>query len=103
MFVAGLRVTDAATMEVAEMVLCGSINKRIAAGITLAGGRAVGLSGKDDGLGRARRKQHIQVDSTLESWPRSTSGSWGSRMPCASRSSRGFSTRVSCPRLRLSH
>lgn len=63
-FVAGLRVTDAATMEVAEMVLCGSINKRIAAGITLAGGRAVGLSGKDDGLVRARRKQHIQVDST---------------------------------------
>ena len=54
-FVAGLRVTDGATMEVAEMVLCGSINKRIAAGITVAGGRAVGLSGKDDGLVRARR------------------------------------------------
>ena len=47
-FVAGLRVTDSATMDAAEMVLCGSINKQIASSITLAGGRAVGLSGKDD-------------------------------------------------------
>ena len=47
-FVAGLRVTDSATMDAAEMVLCGSINKQIASSITLAGGRAVGLSGKED-------------------------------------------------------
>jgi len=55
-FVDGLRVTDPATMEVAEMVLCGSINKQIASSITMAGGRAVGLSGKDDGLVRAEQK-----------------------------------------------
>ena len=47
-FVAGLRVTDSATMDAAEMVLCGSINKQIASSITLAGGRAVGLSGGED-------------------------------------------------------
>jgi acetylglutamate kinase len=47
-FVAGLRVTCPATMDAAEMVLCGSINKQIASSITLAGGRAVGLSGKED-------------------------------------------------------
>ena len=47
-FVAGLRVTDSATMDAAEMVLCGSINKQIASSITLAGGRAVGLSGAED-------------------------------------------------------
>src|ERR1700760_686879 len=50
-FVDGLRVTDAATMEVAEMVLSGAINKEIANWITLAGReadvRGVGLSGKD--------------------------------------------------------
>ncbi|MCI3181834.1 acetylglutamate kinase [Caulobacter sp. CCUG 60055] len=50
-FVDGLRVTDAATMEVAEMVLSGAINKEIANWITLAGAeadvRGVGLSGKD--------------------------------------------------------
>jgi acetylglutamate kinase len=50
-FVDGLRVTDAPTMEVAEMVLSGAINKEIANWITLAGAeadvRGVGLSGKD--------------------------------------------------------
>jgi acetylglutamate kinase len=46
----GLRVTDAPTLEVAEMVLCGLINKSIASLIKRAGARAVGISGKDDGL-----------------------------------------------------
>ncbi len=46
-FVAGKRVTDAATVEVVEMVLSGRINKRIVAAINGQGGRAVGLSGKD--------------------------------------------------------
>lgn len=55
-FVNGLRVTDSATMEVAEMVLCGSINKKIASSITMAGGRAVGLSGKDDHMVTASQK-----------------------------------------------
>jgi len=51
----GLRVTDAPTMEVVEMVLAGSINKQIVRAITAAGGKAVGLSGADAGLLRARK------------------------------------------------
>jgi len=46
-FVGGKRVTDAATMEVVEMVLSGSVNKRIVTAINRQGGKAVGLSGKD--------------------------------------------------------
>jgi acetylglutamate kinase len=61
-FVDGLRVTDAPTMEVAEMVLSGLLNKRIVAGINAAGGRAVGLSGKDAGLIRARKLQRTKQD-----------------------------------------
>lgn len=54
-FVDGLRVTDAATMEVVEMVLAGSINKQIVSAINAAGGSAVGLSGKDARLLGARK------------------------------------------------
>src|SRR6056297_1893792 len=46
-FEGGKRVTDAATVEVVEMVLSGSVNKRIVQAINMQGGRAVGLSGKD--------------------------------------------------------
>ena len=49
-FVGGKRVTDAATMEVVEMVLSGQVNKRIVQAINGQGGRAVGLSGKDANL-----------------------------------------------------
>ena len=49
-FVNGKRVTDAATMEVVEMVLSGSVNARIVQAIAAQGGRAVGLSGKDSAL-----------------------------------------------------
>ncbi|WP_299378192.1 acetylglutamate kinase [uncultured Tateyamaria sp.] len=49
-FVNGKRVTDAATMDVVEMVLSGIVNKRIVQAINRAGGRAVGLSGKDANL-----------------------------------------------------
>ena len=49
-FVNGKRVTDDATMEVVEMVLSGSVNKKIVQAINDQGGRAVGLSGKDDKL-----------------------------------------------------
>ncbi|MGR3503005.1 acetylglutamate kinase [Pseudaestuariivita sp.] len=49
-FVNGKRVTDTATMEIVEMVLSGSVNKRIVQAICAAGGRAVGLSGKDAGM-----------------------------------------------------
>ncbi len=54
-FVNGLRVTDAETMEVVEMVLAGRVNKHLVTLIQQAGGRAVGLSGKDARLLQARR------------------------------------------------
>ena len=50
----GLRVTDAATMDVVEMVLVGRVNKEIVALINQSGGLAVGLCGKDGNLIRAR-------------------------------------------------
>ncbi|MCT8330121.1 acetylglutamate kinase [Albidovulum sediminis] len=49
-FVRGKRVTDKATVEVVEMVLSGLVNKRIVQAINDQGGRAVGISGKDDDL-----------------------------------------------------
>ncbi|WP_310497630.1 acetylglutamate kinase [Sandarakinorhabdus sp.] len=61
-FVDGLRVTDAATAEVAEMVLAGSINKEIVAFIAAAGGRAAGISGKDAGLVKARKVSRTKKD-----------------------------------------
>ena len=61
-FVDGLRVTDAATVEIVEMVLSGSINKQIVAAISAAGGKAVGLSGKDAGLIRAQRLTRTKKD-----------------------------------------
>jgi acetylglutamate kinase len=54
-FVDGLRVTDAATAEVAEMVLAGAINKELVSWIGRAGGTAVGISGKDAKLVTARK------------------------------------------------
>ncbi|WP_443018451.1 acetylglutamate kinase [Sphingomonas sp. 8AM] len=54
-FVDGLRVTDAETAQIAEMVLAGSINKEIVSWIGRAGGRAVGISGKDAGLVQAEK------------------------------------------------
>ncbi len=67
-FVDGLRVTDRATVEIVEMVLSGSINKEIAAAINSAGGRAIGLSGKDASLIRARqlKRKHKDPDSNIE-------------------------------------
>jgi acetylglutamate kinase len=54
-FVAGMRVTDRETMDVVEMVLGGLVNKEIVSLINRHGGKAVGLSGKDGGLIRARK------------------------------------------------
>jgi acetylglutamate kinase len=54
-FIDGLRVTDEATISVVEMVLAGGINKVLVAAIAGAGGRAVGVSGKDGGLLTARK------------------------------------------------
>jgi acetylglutamate kinase len=54
-FSGGLRVTDAATVEIVEMVLAGSINKQIVSHINQAGGKAVGLCGKDGNMVIARK------------------------------------------------
>lgn len=61
-FVDGLRVTDEAAVEVVEMVLTGKINKQIVSGINAAGGRAVGISGKDGNLVLARKIDHRTKD-----------------------------------------
>ena len=67
-FIDGLRVTDKATVEIVEMVLCGSINKQIVTEINEAGGNAIGLSGKDGSLIQARKlkKTHRMSDSNIE-------------------------------------
>jgi acetylglutamate kinase len=61
-FIDGLRVTDAATVEIVEMVLSGSINKELVTAINKAGGHAVGLSGKDADLIRARKLERTRRD-----------------------------------------
>jgi len=68
----GLRVTDAATMEIVEMVLAGAINKSIVRGINAAGGKGVGLSGVDANLltaipaTRTRRDPDSQLEKVLD-------------------------------------
>jgi acetylglutamate kinase len=61
-FAAGLRVTDAATVEIVEMVLAGSINKQIVGFINEAGGRAVGLCGKDGNMLLAKKLTRTFID-----------------------------------------
>jgi acetylglutamate kinase len=61
-FVDGLRVTDAQTVEIVEMVLCGSINKQIVTEINRAGGIAMGISGKDGNLIKARKLRRTKKD-----------------------------------------
>jgi acetylglutamate kinase len=61
-FADGLRVTDAATVEIVEMVLAGSINKQIVGFINEAGGRAVGLCGKDGNMVLARKLSRAVAD-----------------------------------------
>jgi len=61
-YVDGLRVTDAASLAVVEMALCGLINKRVVRTLLEAGVDAQGLSGVDRGLIRARRMAHTSVD-----------------------------------------
>jgi acetylglutamate kinase len=63
-FVDGLRVTDEAAIEVVEMVLTGSINKQIVTSINAAGGRAVGVSGKDGNLIVAKKLERMKLDPT---------------------------------------
>lgn len=61
-FIDGLRVTDRDTMSVVEMVLSGSINKAIVASIHRAGGKAVGISGKDGNLLIAKKLELVKED-----------------------------------------
>jgi acetylglutamate kinase len=61
-FVDGLRVTDAAMVEVVEMVLAGTVNKHVAGLITKAGALAVGICGKDGGLVRAKKLERTKRD-----------------------------------------
>jgi acetylglutamate kinase len=67
-FAGGLRITDAATVEIVEMVLAGSINQQIVGFINEAGGRAIGLTGKDGNLVRARKvtRTIVDPDSNIE-------------------------------------
>ena len=65
-FVAGMRVTDAATMDVVQMVLGGLLNKSIVSLLNSAGGRAVGISGKDADLIRARKLTLTAHDHTSD-------------------------------------
>lgn len=71
-FVDGLRVTDKATAEVAEMVLSGAINKELVGWIAKAGGKALGISGKDGGLvtaskvNRTTRDPDSQIEQVVD-------------------------------------
>lgn len=67
-FVDGLRVTDKNTVDIVEMVLSGSINKEIVSEIQQAGGMAIGISGKDAGLIKARKLRRTvkDPDSNIE-------------------------------------
>lgn len=58
-FINGLRVTDAETMDIVQMVLCGKVNKNICSLLGSMGVRAVGLSGKDGGLIKVRKKPPV--------------------------------------------
>ncbi len=71
-FVDGIRVTDAETVEIVEMVLSGTINKQIVSAINAAGGTAIGVSGKDGGLiqaaklRRTLRDEHSNIEKILD-------------------------------------
>jgi acetylglutamate kinase len=61
-FAAGLRITDKETVDIVEMVLAGSINKQIVGYINAAGGKAIGLTGKDGDMVKARKVTRTMVD-----------------------------------------
>ena len=71
-FIDGLRVTDAETVEIVEMVLSGAINKQIVSAINAAGGTAIGISGKDGNLiqasklRRTRRDENSNIEKILD-------------------------------------
>ena len=65
-FVDGMRVTDPATMEIVEMVLVGKVNKEIVNNLHIAGGKAVGISGKDAELIVAEKMYHNQKGEKID-------------------------------------
>jgi len=71
-FVDGLRVTDKATAEIAEMVLSGAINKELVGWLSQAGGKAIGISGKDGGMvtatkvSRTRKDPDSQIEQAID-------------------------------------
>jgi acetylglutamate kinase len=65
-YAAGLRITDAKTLEIVEMVLAGSINKEIVGYINEAGGKAIGLCGKDGNMVKARKLTRTVIDPGSE-------------------------------------
>ena len=89
-FAAGLRITDEKTVEIVEMVLAGSINKQIVGYINAAGGKAIGLCGKDGNMVQAQK-----VDAAPWSIPIPTSRRWSISASSASptRSTSPCSTR----------
>lgn len=69
-FADGLRITDDETMDIVEMVLCGSVNSSIVSMICKHGGRAVGVSGKDDRCLYARRMSEVGSGEDEQGRPR---------------------------------
>ena len=83
-FIEGLRVTDAETMEVTEMVLSGKVNNDIVATINQCGGKAVGLSGKDANLLLAHKRKNADYDLGFVGEVKNVNGSLLETL-CASR------------------
>ena len=88
-FVRGMRVTDRPTMDVVEMVLVGKINKEIVSLVNRHGGRAVGLSGKDGDLIRARK---IRMSDPAAARTATSTSAWSARWPASIRPSSSRST-----------
>jgi acetylglutamate kinase len=65
-FVKGLRVTDSATMEIVEMVLSGNVNKRLSSNLSRKGLNAIGISGKDSNLIKAKKKYVYENGNKLD-------------------------------------
>ena len=84
-FVDGLRVTDEHTVEIVEMVLSGSINKKIVDSIITTGGNAIGISGKDGNLISSKKLSRVVRDPERRSRSRSVQLNHQPAFSCVSR------------------